>query len=215
MTEDPGLATRLGQLQADELPLQLVALRDARQRAAETRAAAERALREAQAAEAEIAAQEEQAIAAATAAQRERLVENARVASAAEREALEILSALHVQLNTVAARKAQAEAAVVAIRVSLAEHENQLRGAEADERTLLADATAAERNAQSCMRAREQADAALNGAAPVLSPAPAPERADAVPEFAASLPDYSCAMSLREQRAAERRMADALRSASA
>lgn len=198
MAQDSSLATETGQLQADEVPLQLAALRNARQRAAETRAAAERALREAEAAEAEIAAQEEQAIAA----QRERLVDDARVAAVAEREAREALSALHEQLNAAATRKAQAEAAVVAIRVSLAEHEHQLRDAEADERSLLADAAVAERNAQSCVRARERADAALNGGFP------------RIPEITADPSDLSSALSLREQRAAERRMADALRSAS-
>lgn len=184
---------------ADELSPQLNALREARQRAAEARANAERLLREAQAAEAELAAQEEAAVAAA-------LVER-------EREALDALTRLQAQVQAAGSRKAQAEAAVAAIRASLAEHEEQLRNAEVQERTLLGDLSIAERRAQEAARARELAH---GGVPPVPTPAPSPEPApvpDATP-VPAPAPSLSSVESVRAQRAAERRMADAMRAAS-
>jgi chromosome segregation ATPase len=149
----------------DDMPAQLVALRDARQRAAEARSAAERALREAQAAEAEVAAQEEQAIVVAAAARRERWAEKARVAATSEREAVETLSALQLQIQRVASMKAQTEAAVAAIRASLSEHEERLLAAEDDERSIRADIAITEHHAQECTHARNQADAALHALA--------------------------------------------------
>ena len=177
---------------ADDLSPQLSALREARQRAAEARANAERLLREAQAAEAELAAQEEEAVAAA-------LIER-------EREALDALSRLHAQIQQAGAKKAQAEAAVAAIRASLAEHEEQLRNAEIHERELLSDLSIAERRAHEAARAREFVQ---TGALPI-PPAPPPEVAPAPdPE-----PALAAADSVRAARAAERRLADAMRASS-
>jgi DNA repair exonuclease SbcCD ATPase subunit len=182
---------------ADDLAPQLSALREARQRAAEARANAERLLREAQAAEAELAAQEEEAIAAA-------LIER-------EREALDALTRLHAQIQQAAAKKAQAEAAVAAIRASLAEHEEQLRNAEIHERELLSDLSIAERRAHDAARARET----LQG---ISAPPPAPEPVPPAPPPPAPAPAPEPALagadSVRAQRAAERRLADAMRAAS-
>lgn len=175
---------------AEELTPQINALREARQRAAEARANAERLLREAQAAEAELAAQEEQAINAA-------LVER-------EREALETVARLQASIQQAAAKKAQAEAAVAAIRASLAEHEEQLRSAEFHERSLLSDLSIAERRAHDAARARELTQAA----APV-----SPEEPAAAPDAPPPTP-LSSAETIRAQRAAERRLADAVRAAS-
>ena len=167
----------------------LAALRDARQRAAEARSAAERAFREAQAAEADLIAQEEQAIVAAAAAARERLAENARLAAIAEREAVDRFSALRAQIESVGARKASAEAAVAGVRASLAEREEELRAAEINERALFSDLSIAERQVQESTHARELAEAALHADAPAIN-------------------------DIKAQRAAERRIADALRAAS-
>ena len=173
----------------EEVPPEVVAVRDARQRAAEARALAERALQQAQAAEAQLVAQMEEALAVAAAAKREKLAENARAAAALEREAVETLSALQFQISRLASMKLQAEAAVAASRASLAEHEDELCAAEAKARQLQADIAVAARNVQECMRAREQAEAALN----------------------ASKSEPPPTVSIAAQRAAERRAADAAR----
>ena len=173
---------------SEELPPQLNALREARRRAAEARANAERLLREAEAAEAELAAQEEQAIAAVT-VQR-------------EREALDALARLQVEAQQASAKEAQAEAAVAAIRASLAEHEEQLRSAEIHERALFSDLSIAERRAQDASRARELALSGIPAAVPA---------GDSDTE---TLPAPASLEGIRAQRAAERRLADALRASS-
>jgi hypothetical protein len=189
-----------------ETPPEVVAIRDARQRAAETRSAAERLLREAQAAEAQLVVQEEEALAATAAARRERLAENARAAIKLEREARDTLSALQVQIQHVASVKSQTEVAVVALRASLAEHEDQLRAVEARECQLLADVTVAERHAHECTRARELVEAALNGAIPE-----APVSNDNMPDPGATTHEVPSPESLKAKYAAERRAADAAR----
>jgi len=178
---------------ADELSPELGALREARQRAAEARANAERLLREAQEAEARLLAQEEEAIVAAT-VQR-------------EREAHESIARLQAQIEQAASKKTQAEAAVMAIRASLAEHEEQLRNAEIHERALLSDLSIAERRAQEAARARELV---LAGAVAAPAPGAAPAEVDQSNE--ALLP--ASLETIRAQRAAERRMADAARAMS-
>lgn len=202
-------AVILGPESTEETPLDVVALRVARQRAGEARAAAERALREAQATEADLVAQEELAIAAAAEAKRERFAENARVAAASEREAFETLSALQLQIQRVGSMKAQTEAAVAAIRASLTEHEAQLRAAEASEWDLQGDVAIAERTAQDCTRARKHADAALHATEQHV-----PNGNGIRPALAASKPDPPSTLSVAAQRAAERRASDAARAAS-
>ena len=193
----------------DGMPPELIELREARRRAAEARAAAERTFRDAQAAEAQLVAQEEQALAAAFAAKRERFAENARAALALQREAVEILAALQLQMERIASMKPQMEAGVAAIRASLAEHEDQLRAVEASERKLRADIAIAEREAQRCTRAREQADAAVHATAQHI-----PDDNGIAPAPAASKPEPPTTLSDAAQRAAERRAADAARAAS-
>ena len=173
---------------SQELSPQLNALREARQRAAEARANAERLLREAEAAEAELAAQEEQAIVA--------------VAVQRERDALDTLSRLQAEVQQASAKKAQVEAAVAAIRASLAEHEEQLQNAEIHERALSSDLSIAERRVQDASRARELALSGISAAVPAGDP------------DTDTLPAPASLEGIRSQRAAERRMADALRAGS-
>lgn len=216
MNESPNLGDRLAlavtgaptENGSDEMPPEVVALRVARQRAAEIRAAAERALREAETAEAQLAVQEEEAIAAAL-AHRERLAELARAAVEAEREAFEALSALQSEIQRIGTIKAQTEAAVVATRAALTEREEELRAVEASERKLQSDIAVAERNALECARARERADAMLHATAQH-----APTSNGIAPASAAGNPETPSPLSVAEQRAAERRAADALRAAS-
>jgi hypothetical protein len=189
----------------EELLPELVTLRDARQRAADIRLAAERALREAQAAEAQLLAQEEQAVAAAEAVKRERWTEIARSAAAAERVARETLSALHLQTQRAASTKALMEAAVAELRHALSEREEQLLAAERDEHRLLADIAAAERRALECSHARDRAAAALQTLTLDV-------REDSAPTAPApSTSEIHSPQSLASQRMAERRAADALR----
>jgi hypothetical protein len=183
---------------AEELSPKLTALREARQRAAEARANAERLLREAEATEAELASQEEEAVIAA-------IVQH-------EQEALDALARLQTQLQEATSKKAQAEAAVAAIRASLAEHEERLRAAEIYERELLSDLSIAERRAHEALRMREHAE--LTEPVPAAEvPAPPPAAPPAAPIEAppAAPPALD---SIKAQRAAERRMADALRAGS-
>lgn len=193
---------------ADEVPPEVAALRLARLRAAEVREAAERALREAETAEAQLALQEEQAIAAVAAAKREVLTRRAQAATTLEQKAIEALAVLQSEIQHATSAKAQTEAAVAALRASLMEHEEQLREAEASERKLQGDLTNVELAAQECVRARQRAEVSLQGMAqrPVvdsdLPPAPAASKPEPPPP------------SLAAQRAAERRAADAARTAS-
>lgn len=189
-----------------DTPPEVLAIRDARQRAAEARSAAERLLREAQAAEAQLIAQEEEALAATAAVKRERLAENARAAIRLEREAHENLSALQLEIQHVASMKSQTEMAVHALRTSLAEHEDQLRAVEARERKLQSDVTVAEMHAHDCTRARELGEAALNGALPQ-----APFSNGIIPNPHTTTPELPSPESLRAKYAAERRAADAAR----
>jgi anti-sigma regulatory factor (Ser/Thr protein kinase) len=198
-----GQSTPAAPVSIEEIPPEVVAAREARLRAVAARTEAERALREAEAAEAQLVAREAEVLAAAAAARRERLEEQARAATALEREALEALSALQFQIRPIASIKSQAEAAVAAIRASLEEHEEQLRAAEAKARKLQEDITAAEGNAQECARARERAAAALHAAlqyTPFSTDAAAPTVTIEAPQAGSAA-----------QRAAERRAADAAR----
>ena len=216
-------------------PPEVVALREARQRAVTARIDAANALREAEEAEARLLAQEEEAVFAALTARRERAAEAARLAAENERVAADRVAVLETEFQrcsqtkenvetaarSVMQSRDEAQLALDRLTASLAEFEDRLREAEANERSLELELTASRRAAEEMTRARERAEAAIPPAAgpvPIASTVVAPGEAaqkagvsSAVWPISSNIGDPFAIAAQRAQRAAERRAADAAR----
>ena len=201
---------------------ELDALRDALKRAAEARVAAENALMQAHAAEAKLIAEEQRATAAAAAARHAQLVQAACAAVEREREAMERVSDIEAQLldsrrireeiqaesNRVAQSLDEARRVLESLVAAAAEQEQRSETAAATERQLESERLAALQHAERAAQIREHAEAALQPA-PVAQQIATPDPGMHQPAGAF---DVAAA---RAQRAAERRAADAARTASA
>jgi hypothetical protein len=227
-------SARLLELENELQSPELDALRDARKRAADARIAAENALIQANAAEAKIIAEEALATAAAAAARHAQLVDAARLAAEREREAQEQLSQIEVQLeesrrtrdeiqtesNRLAQALDEAKRALESLVAADADQAQRGESAAATARQLETERLAALERAEGATQLRGRAEAAVvHTPLPQQIAAPTAAQTGAVwgvPEPGLYQPvDAFDLSTVRAQRAAERRAADAARAASA
>lgn len=204
---------------------EVLALREARQRALEARRDAEKALHEAEEAEARLLVQEEQAIAAAIKLLQEQAAEAVRVAAENDRLATDYVATIEAEFLSCSQSKAEIEAATRSVMesrdeaqrvldrlvLSLAEIHEKLSQVEEHERRLEAELVTSRQHAEKMTRAREQAEAAIPSLAGPVVLAVVPSPVLSPPASNVSAACDSTLLDARAQRAAERRAADAAR----